>query len=55
MLEKIETNNKKVVDSEKQLKLVLEGASAGFWDWDLEKNILYVNEKFLSILGYSIG
>lgn len=52
MLEKIQTSNKKVVDSEKQLKLVLKGASAGFWDWDLEKNVLDVNEKFLSILGY---
>lgn len=53
MLEKIETNNKIVADSEKQLKLVLEGASAGFWDWDLESNVLDTNEKFLSILGYS--
>ena len=33
--------------------MVLEGASAGFWDWDLEKNVLDINEKFLSILGYS--
>lgn len=53
MLEKIEMNNKKVMDSEKQLKLVLEGASAGYWDWNLKENIFDVNEKFLSILGYS--
>jgi len=53
MLEKIETSNKKVVDSEKQLKLVLEGASAGFWDWHFENNIVDIDEKFLSILGYS--
>jgi PAS domain S-box/diguanylate cyclase (GGDEF) domain len=53
MLEKIEVNNKKVVDSERQLKLVLEGAGAGFWDWNFEEDSIDVNEKFLSILGYS--
>lgn len=55
MLEKIEMNNKKVIESEKQLKLVLEGANAGFWDWDLENNIFNANEKFLGILGYETG
>jgi diguanylate cyclase (GGDEF)-like protein/PAS domain S-box-containing protein len=55
MLEKIEVDSKKIKKSEKQLKLVLEGANAGFWDWNIEKDILKVNHKFLSILGYSKG
>lgn len=53
MLQKIETNNKRVAESERQLKLVLEGAGAGFWDWNLEEKSLDVNDKFLSILSYS--
>ncbi|KZL89798.1 HD domain-containing phosphohydrolase [Clostridium magnum] len=53
MLDNIEAYNKKVVDSERQLKLVLEGAGAGFWDWNFEEDSIDVNEKFLSILGYS--
>lgn len=53
MLEKIELNNKKLSESEKQLKLVLEGANAGFWDWNMEKDTLQFNERFLSITGYS--
>lgn len=53
MLKKIQLDNKKIIDSEKQLKLVLEGANVGFWDWDIEKDNLEVNEKFLSILGYT--
>ncbi len=55
MLNKIQLNNKKIQDSEYQLKLVLEGSNAGYWDWNIEKNILKVSDKFLSILGYSVG
>lgn len=55
MIRRIEYSNKKIQDSEKQLKLVLEGANAGFWDWDIENNYIYFDEKFLTILGYSQG
>ena len=55
MIKRIEYSNKKIQDSEKQLKLVLEGANAGFWDWDIESNYIYFDEKFLTTLGYSQG
>lgn len=53
MIKRIEYSNKKIQDSEKQLKLVLEGANAGFWDWDIENNYIYFDKRFLTILGYS--
>ena len=40
--------------SEEQLKLVLEGAELGVWDWDLNSDQLKVNDRWASILGYDL-
>jgi diguanylate cyclase (GGDEF)-like protein/PAS domain S-box-containing protein len=40
-------------DSEEQLRLVLEGADLGFWDWDILSGKVNRNERWANILGYS--
>lgn len=41
-----------IKESEYRLKLVLEGANMGWWDWDIEKNIVYFDPKWWAIIGY---
>lgn len=38
--------------SEEQLRLVLEGAELGFWDWDIVSGKVERNERWATILGY---
>ena len=38
-----------------ELENVIEGTNAGTWTWDLTTNIVDVNEKWLSMIGYSPG
>lgn len=40
-------------ESEERYRLVLEGANDGIWDWDLTKNEVYWNDRFLEIIGLS--
>ena len=37
--------------TEKQLSQVIQGASLGFWDWELESGRHYVNDRWLAMLG----
>jgi diguanylate cyclase (GGDEF)-like protein/PAS domain S-box-containing protein len=37
--------------TEKQLNQVIEGASLGFWDWEMQTGKHYVNDRWLSMLG----
>lgn len=39
--------------SEEQLRLVLEGAELGFWDWDIVSDKVERNERWATILGYT--
>ncbi|MEI8270190.1 MAG: PAS domain-containing protein [bacterium] len=41
--------------SEEKYLLALEGANAGIWDWDIEKNNIMYSEKFCSLLGFGKG
>jgi diguanylate cyclase (GGDEF)-like protein/PAS domain S-box-containing protein len=41
-------------DSEEQLRLVLEGAELGFWDWDIQSGKVVRNERWAKMLGYSL-
>lgn len=41
-----------IMESEYRLKLVLEGANLGWWDWDIEKNIVYFDPKWWAIIGH---
>lgn len=38
-------------ETEKQLSLVVKGASLGFWDWNLLTNEMTVNQKWRELLG----
>jgi diguanylate cyclase (GGDEF)-like protein/PAS domain S-box-containing protein len=40
-------------ESEEQLRLVLEGADLGFWDWDIQTGKVKRNERWAIILGYT--
>jgi PAS domain S-box-containing protein len=40
---------------EQTLQLVLSGADLGFWDLDVKNGSVKVNEKVLSLIGYSAG
>ena len=41
-------------DREKQLALVLDASQLGFWDWDILKNKVVRNERWATMLGYSL-
>ena len=34
---------------------VIRGAGAGVWDWDVKTNVMHINERFATMLGYEIG
>lgn len=55
MLIKIEESNEIIYQNEKQLSVVLEGANAGFWDWNIKYDYINLSPKFNSILGYEQG
>ncbi|MEW8505737.1 MAG: EAL domain-containing protein [Candidatus Thiodiazotropha sp.] len=38
-------------EMERQLSLVIKGASLGFWDWNLTTNEMKVNDRWIEILG----
>lgn len=48
---------KKVEDalsaSEERLKMVLDGSQLGFWDWNLETDAVYRNDRCAAMLGYA--
>ncbi len=50
-----ELANQKLKESEERYRLVLQGSNDGIWDWDLEKNEIYWNDRFFEIIGLSRG
>ncbi len=40
-------------ESEQQLRMVLEGAELGFWDWDMVAGTIKRNERWANMLGYT--
>ena len=42
---------KRMQESEERYQLVLEGSHDGIWDWDLNQNEVFCNDRLLEILG----
>jgi PAS domain S-box-containing protein len=42
-------------ESEERLRLALEGADAGFWDWDLPSGRATFSDRYYTMLGYAPG
>lgn len=51
----IKDAEKELKESEDQLKMALQGAKLGMWDWDMQKNIITVNDLFVEMLGYQLN
>jgi len=41
-----------LADSEERLRLALQGADLGTWDWDLQSGTITTNDRYLELLGY---
>lgn len=52
MLARIDKANKKVIESENQLKVVFDAAGAGYWDWDISNDKLRFNSRTMEMMGY---
>ncbi len=50
----LEMANQTINEREERLRLVLEGSTEGFWDWNLETGVIYRSGRWLDILGYSL-
>jgi PAS domain S-box-containing protein len=51
-----ETKNaeKELKESAEQLRMALLGAKLGMWDWDMQNNIIKVNDLFVEMMGYKL-
>ncbi|HWP95572.1 MAG TPA: PAS domain S-box protein [Syntrophomonadaceae bacterium] len=49
----LEAANQTVNDREERLRLVLDGSTDGFWDWNIETGVIYRSRHWIDILGYS--
>jgi PAS domain S-box-containing protein len=41
--------------SEERLKLALRGGNIGFWDWNVKTDEAYFDQRWIEMLGYSVG
>ncbi|MBI4772993.1 MAG: PAS domain S-box protein [Deltaproteobacteria bacterium] len=52
--EEARNTEKALYESEERLKLALEGAREGLWDWNIETDELYFNSRWVEALGYTV-
>lgn len=51
--QRVEERTEELAHSEEQLRLVLEGAELGFWDWNIQTGKVERNERWAIMLGYT--
>ncbi len=44
-----------LIESAEQLQIVMQGSNDGFWDWNLQKDQLFLSAQYYEILGYRNG
>jgi len=44
-----------LIESAEQLQIVMQGSNDGFWDWKIDKEELYLSERYFEILGFRNG
>ncbi|MCX7746173.1 MAG: diguanylate cyclase [Clostridia bacterium] len=52
LLAELGSTQNNLSQSENRLKLVLEGANDGFWDWDILNGWIYLSAKCMAMFGY---
>jgi len=50
-----EAANARLRESEERYRLVLEGSNEGIWDWNVESQVVYCNDRFLQMIGLAPG
>ncbi|BCD97176.1 PAS domain S-box protein [Marinagarivorans cellulosilyticus] len=50
-----ERYQRQIKEQKAQLELVLEGTSAGIWDWNLKTQEITFNERWANIIGYTLA
>lgn len=53
MLSRIEVDNKDILENQKQLQQVMEGARVGLWDYNVPSQIIYLSRNVGTLLGFS--
>ncbi len=51
-IEKRKITEQSLRDSEEQFNLAMQGASDGLWDWNLEKDTIYLAPRWKALVGY---
>ncbi|MDF1547562.1 MAG: PAS domain S-box protein, partial [Bacteroidales bacterium] len=41
-----------LMEHERQLEMAMEGTGLGLWDWNMLTNMIYINSKFIEVIGY---
>ena len=50
-----EAANARLRESEERYRLVLEGSNEGIWDWNVESQVVYCNDRLLQMIGLAAG
>ncbi|MCP4323035.1 MAG: response regulator [Alteromonadales bacterium] len=51
-LEKLEVSERKIKQSEERYQLAIQGSNDGIWDWNIEKNDIYLSPRLSRMIGY---
>ena len=49
---KLKETERKLIESEQRFQLAMESGELGLWDWNIQTDELYIDERWASMLGY---